>query len=83
MGLPVHDRTASTAQLAKAMLMDLDRSRETTPVRTATLELLLKTIVEMATPASFGRASEEARRTVSSMIPPATLTDRGGNGSRL
>lgn len=43
----VHNVTASTVNLAKAMLFDLDRSKLDTPVRTATLELLLNTLVEL------------------------------------
>lgn len=76
MGLPVHDRTASAANLAKAMLMDLDRSKDETKVRTATLELLLKTIVELSTPVRFDKIHEEAKRTVAGMIAPPSLMDR-------
>ena len=43
----IHNRDATIRALAKQMLMDLDRERETTPMPTATLELLLTTLVEI------------------------------------
>lgn len=44
---PIHNRDATIRALAKQMMMDLDREREMTPVPTATLDLLLTTLVEI------------------------------------
>lgn len=44
---PLHNRDGTIRALAKQMLMDLDRERETTAVPTATLETLLTTLVEI------------------------------------
>lgn len=42
----MHDRVASTMALARTMLGGLDVSRESTSVRTASLKLLLETLLE-------------------------------------
>lgn len=44
---PLHNRDGTLRSLARQMLADLDRSRETTPVRTATLEMLLERLSEL------------------------------------
>jgi hypothetical protein len=62
MAAPLDTKTASTLTLAKQMLMDLDRTRLETPVLTATLELLLSTLVEMGWPGS--PVAESAQKTV-------------------
>jgi len=41
------NQTASTVLLAKQMLMDLDRGRVTTTVETATMERILRTLVQL------------------------------------
>jgi hypothetical protein len=46
----LHNRTASTVNLAKSMLMDLnDQHTDTVTVATATLRLLLATLIEIGT----------------------------------
>lgn len=42
---PVHNTNGTVFALAKQMLMDLDRNSLSTPVPTATLELLLTTLI--------------------------------------
>jgi hypothetical protein len=49
--MPLDTKTASTLTLARQMLMDLDRAALETKVSTATLELLLTTLVELGWPA--------------------------------
>ena len=61
MPLPVHNTTATAANLARSVLTTIDRSRIETPVATATLVLLLETLVEMAEPQREKVAENQAR----------------------
>jgi len=44
---PVHDQTWSTLALARDMLMGLDPAKDMTLVRTASLKLVLETLVDV------------------------------------
>ena len=59
----VHNQTASMANLARAQLQALDRSQINTVVVTATYELLLKTLIELAEPQAAIDAGNRALRT--------------------
>lgn len=48
--MPLDTKTASTLTLARQMLMDLDRKALETKVLTATLELLLTTLIQIGWP---------------------------------
>lgn len=60
--MPLDTKTASTLTLARQMLMDLDRKPLETKVLTATLELLLTTLIEIGWPGDPVAAT--AQRTV-------------------
>ena len=62
--MPIHNQVASTVALAKSWLLTLDRASIETKIPTATLELMLQSIVDMGTPAHDQAVSDAASRTV-------------------
>ena len=80
MPLPVHTSThnamASTANLARSILVSLDQRRLTTEVNTATLALLLGTLLDLAEPRAAAEAAEAAQRTVRSLVAQVTTAER-------
>lgn len=60
----MHDQLASTMALARSMLMGINPEHENTLVRTASLKLLLDTLVELGTSAPTRSMNSDARRTV-------------------
>ncbi len=76
----LHDRTASVLSLARDVLTGLEAGRDQTTIRTASLELLLKTLIELGEPASHPKIADDARRTVESMIAPKLIEDQRGTG---
>lgn len=45
--MPIHNQTASTVNLAKSLLISIDRTKADTTIPTATYDLLLKTLVHL------------------------------------
>lgn len=64
----IHDRTATVLSLARNMLMDVDPSKEQTPVRTASLVLVLQTLIDLGTPGTHDKLAGSAERTVMGSI---------------
>lgn len=62
--LPVHNESASVANLARTVLSCVDPTQETTRVQTASLVLLLKTLIEMADPRPSLDVGQVAERSV-------------------
>lgn len=62
--MPIHNVTASTANLAKSWLLTLDRSPIDTKVPTATLVLWLETLIDLAEPSNHREVGDTAKRTV-------------------
>lgn len=62
--MPLHNQTASTVAMARALRDGLDASRDQTSVRTATLRLLLDTLIELGDQPFVPKRSEEASRIV-------------------
>jgi len=58
------DHVASTVAQARAIRDGLDPARLGTPIRTATLALLLDTLIELGAQPAADRAREAARRAV-------------------
>lgn len=65
--MPIHDQTATVVNLAKAMRRDLDRMALNTSVQTATLELLLNSLIELGEP-DAPVMSQQRARTVAEMV---------------
>jgi hypothetical protein len=59
----IHDHNASVASLARVMLGDVD-AREFTQVRSASLKLILETLIQLAEPRHHMQAADSAVRTV-------------------
>ena len=64
----IHDQTASTLALARVVLSGLDRTQENSLVRTASLALLLDTLIELGSTNPNGRVSESTGKEVSSLM---------------
>lgn len=60
----MHDRIGSVVNLAKARLLALDRAAIDTTLPTATLELLLNTLIDLGTPAAAQKTGDDAARSV-------------------
>jgi hypothetical protein len=67
MSLPVHNTTATTANLARMVLGTVDLTRETTTVQTATLLLLLEHLIDLAEPRRE-ESAENRNRTVRQLV---------------
>jgi len=72
----LHDRTSSVLALARNVLAALDLKQDETPIRTVTLELLLKTLIEIGEPARHVQVAEQAKKSVEAMIAPKLLEDQ-------
>jgi hypothetical protein len=76
----VHDQTASTIALARVVLGGLDRTQENSLVRTASLALLLDTLIELGSTNLNGRVSESTGKEVSSLMANfAAVREQHGN----
>jgi hypothetical protein len=60
----IHDQTASVASLARVMLGDVDETREFTSVRSASLRLVLETLIALAEPGHHMKVADASTRTV-------------------
>jgi hypothetical protein len=76
----LHDRTASVLSLARNVLAGLDLTQDQTSIRTASLELLLKTLIELGEPPAHVKVADQAKRSVESMIAPKLIEDQRGTG---
>ena len=64
----VHDQLASTVSLARVILGGVDRTQEHTSVRTATLVLILETLIENNTPLQNARVMQSTGREIGSLM---------------
>lgn len=62
--MKLHDRVASTLSLARTLLAGVDPRADTTNIRTASLVLLLETLIDLGSPGSQSKMTEAAHRTV-------------------
>lgn len=77
----IHDQTASTLALARVVLSGLNRAQENSLVRTASLALLLDTLIELGSTNPNGRVSESTGKEVSSLMATFnSIQERGSNG---
>ena len=82
MGLPIHDVTSSTVNLARMILDGMDDHAEMTSVRTATLKLLLNTLINLGTPRHHDKLVDSSTRTVSDMMRQISDVTNPMPGSR-
>jgi len=64
----IHNQLASTMALARTILSGLDERNEQSSVRTATLILLLETLIDLGAPNQNQRVAEGARTNVKSIM---------------
>jgi len=64
----IHDHVASNIALARVVLSGLDRRQENTTVRTATLALLLDTLIELGSANQGGRVNESTGQEIGSLM---------------
>ena len=77
----IHDQLASTVSLARVILGGVDRTQEHTSVRTATLVLILETLIENNTPLQNARVMESTGREIGSLMATFnSIQERGSNG---
>lgn len=60
----IHNQTASVMSLARTVLQGVDPKQTEARVSSATLILLLETLIDLGTPAHQMKASDQAQRTV-------------------
>jgi hypothetical protein len=76
----VHDHVASTVALARVLLSGLDRSQENTPVRTATLALVLETFIDSASSNQNVRVQESSGKEIGTLMASfAAVKGQHGN----
>lgn len=64
----IHNQVASVLALARNMRDGIDPSKVTTPVQTASLRLVIDTLLELGQPEHHAKHNEAAQRTVAEMI---------------
>ncbi len=74
--MPVHDQTASIVNLAKSWRLTLDRASINTSIPTATLELMLDTIITLGTPQVVQDTGDAAARTVMGRVAAISEAER-------
>lgn len=74
----VHDHVASTVALARVLLSGLNRTQEYTQVRTATLALILDTLIETGSSNQNMRVMESSGKEIGTLMASfASVKDRG------
>jgi hypothetical protein len=76
--MPIHDQTASVVNLAKSWKLTLERAALNTTIPTATLELLLDTLIALGTPQVAQDTSDAAARTVMGRVAAISEAQRNG-----
>lgn len=74
----IHDQTASVMSLARTVLAGLDERNEQSSVRTATLVLLLQTLLDLGAPNQNQRVAESARTQINSVMASFTAVKEHG-----
>ena len=73
----IHDHTATVLSLARTTLQGVDPRKDQTIVRTASLVLLLQTLIDLGTPAHHDKAADAQMRSVMGTIAEINGVDRG------
>ena len=76
----VHDHVASTVALARVLLSGLNRTQEYTQVRTATLALILDTLIETGSSNQNMRVMESSGKEIGTLMASfASVKGQNGN----
>jgi hypothetical protein len=73
----IHDHTATVLSLARVVLQGVDPRKEETSVRTASLVLLLQTLIDLGTPAHHDKTADAQARSVLGTLAAINGVDRG------
>ena len=73
----IHDHTATVLSLARTTLQGVDPRKDQTIVRTASLVLLLQTLIDLGTPAHHDKTADAQMRSVMGTIAEINGVDRG------
>jgi hypothetical protein len=76
MPLPIHDTLASTVNIARAWLHELDLRAENVTVRGPTLDLLLREFVNLAEPRPVQEARDKQSRSVRELVAQVETAER-------
>ena len=77
----VHDQLASTVSLARVLLIGLNRTQEYTQVRTATLALILDTLIENGSSNQNVRVQESSGKEIGTLMA-SFASVKGQNGAQ-
>jgi hypothetical protein len=77
----VHDQLASTVSLARVLLSGLNRTQEYTQVRTATLALILDTLIENGSSNQNARVQESSGKEIGTLMA-SFASVKGQNGAQ-
>jgi len=66
--VPLHNESASLANLARTVLSGVTRSQLTTPVQTETLVLLLNRLIDLLEPRQAGELAQVADKSVRQLV---------------
>jgi len=77
----VHDQLASTVSLARVLLSGLNRTQEYTQVRTATLALILDTLIENGSSNQNVRVQESSGKEIGTLMA-SFASVKGQNGAQ-
>jgi hypothetical protein len=74
----IHNQTASVVALARNVLTSIDAKREKAEIVTATLVLLLETLIDLGNPAQNDRVAESNGREIRTLMASfAAVAERG------
>jgi hypothetical protein len=73
----IHDKTASTLSLARNILGGIDRSHLETSIQTASLVLLLETLIDLGTPSINVKMADAQERTVMGAMAAVAAASEG------
>ena len=74
--MPIHDQTASVVNLAKSRRLTQDRASIDTTIPTATLELILDTVIALGTPQTAHDTGDAAARSVMGRVASISEAQR-------
>jgi hypothetical protein len=73
----VHNHTATVLSLARTVLQGVDPRKDETSVRTASLVLLLQTLIDLGTPTHDDKTADGQSRSVMGTMAAINGVDRG------
>lgn len=79
--MPIHNVNASMCNLAKGWLTSLDEASIETKIPTATLKLLLETLISLTTPDAAFKVEESGMRSIMGAMAAINEAERTRDGA--